>query len=63
MTEKRWRIGLLVLLFVFVCANGRTLFLRFYEPKLWEGIYVDNIPLGGLKKDEEFQKFLYGFDW
>ena len=52
MTEKRWRIGLLVLLFVFICANGRTLFLRFYEPKLWEGIYVDNIPLGGLKKDE-----------
>ena len=52
MTEKRWRIGLLVLLFVFICANGRTLFLRFYEPKLWEGIYVDNIPLGGLKKEE-----------
>ena len=52
MTEKRWRIGLLVLLFVFICANGSTLFLRFYEPKIWEGIYVDTIPLGGLKKDE-----------
>lgn len=52
MTEKRWRIGLLVLLFVFVCANGRTLFLRFYEPKIWDGIYVDTIPLGGLKKEE-----------
>ena len=52
MTEKRWRIGLLVLLFVFICANGRTLFLRFYEPKIWYGIYVDAIPLGGLKKEE-----------
>lgn len=56
MTEKRWRIGLLVLLFVFICANGRTLFLRFYEPKLWEGIYVDTIPLGGLKKEEALER-------
>ena len=60
MTEKRWRIVLLVLLFVFVCANGRTLFLRFYEPVIWEGIYVEQIPLGDLTKEEalvQLQKY------
>ena len=36
---------------IYLC-KWQDFFLRFYEPKLWEGIYVDNIPLGGLKKDE-----------
>ena len=57
MTERKWHIGMVVLLFVFIVANGRTLFLQWKNPVCLEGIYIEGVAVGG-KTKEEVQKQL-----